>query len=292
MCRFVAYLGRPIILDELLLKPSNSLVHQSYDAGEMSQNLNGDGFGLGWYVHDIGKVPGLFRSISPAWNNKNLLYNARLIKTDCLFAHIRAALEGTISEANTHPFHYEHFLMMHNGVVPHFTRIKRRLLNLLSEELFLWVQGQTDSEHVFALLMYHLKQMKTSNNSLTAEQVRLGFQQTFDVVQRLKQEAGIGHEVSTLNMMITDGHRVFGTRFSSDPERAARSLYYSAGSKFQCEHGFSRMVKDDSGDKAVLIVSEKLNDYDEEWTAIPYNHFIAVENNMEVKLSPLDCHGT
>ena len=32
MCRFIAYLGQPIIIDELLLKPSNSLVHQSYSA--------------------------------------------------------------------------------------------------------------------------------------------------------------------------------------------------------------------------------------------------------------------
>ena len=49
MCRFIAYLGKPITADELLLKPVNSLVHQSYSAGEMSEILNGDGFGLGWY---------------------------------------------------------------------------------------------------------------------------------------------------------------------------------------------------------------------------------------------------
>ena len=160
MCRFIAYLGRPIIVDELHLKPANSLVHQSYGAEEMSQTLNGDGFGLGWYVHNISERPGLFRSISPAWNNNNLLYNAPLIQTDCMFAHVRAASEGAISEANSHPFHYEQFLMMHNGVVPQFAKIKRRLLSLLSDELFLWIKGQTDSEHVFALLMQHLNDMK------------------------------------------------------------------------------------------------------------------------------------
>ena len=96
MCRFIAYLGRPIIVDELLLKPPNSLVHQSFGAEEMSQTLNGDGFGLGWYVHSISQIPGLFRSISPAWNNHNLLYNAPLIQTDCMFAHVRAASEGCL----------------------------------------------------------------------------------------------------------------------------------------------------------------------------------------------------
>jgi glutamine amidotransferase len=287
MCRFIAYLGKPIIVDELLLKPANSLVHQSYGAEEMSQTLNGDGFGLGWYVHNISEKPGLFRSISPAWNNNNLLYNAPLIQTDCMFAHIRAASESAISEANSHPFNYDQFLMMHNGIVPQFSKIKRRLQSLLSEELFLWIKGQTDSEYVFALLMHHLKEMKDSHNPLSTEQIKLGFQRTFDVVQGLKQEVGIDHEVSTFNMMITDGYRIFGTRFSSDPEREARSLYYSTGSRFRCENGRSRMAKDDSGDKAVLIVSEKLNDNDSEWTGIPHNHFISVENNMKVSLSPL-----
>lgn len=289
MCRFIAYLGRPIIVDELLLKPANSLVHQSYGAEEMSQTLNGDGFGLGWYVHGISEKPGLFRSISPAWNNNNLLYNAPLIQTDCMFAHVRAASEGAISEANSHPFHYERFLMMHNGIVPQFSKIKRRLLARLSDDLFLWVKGQTDSEHVFALLMQHLGEIKKSAAQLSAEEVRDGFQRTFDVVQELKMEAGIGHEVSTFNMMITDGYRIFGTRFSSDPERETRTLYYSRGNRFECKNGASRMVQDESGDRAVLIVSEKLNKREDEWTPIPHNFFIGVENNLQIRLYPLEC---
>lgn len=290
MCRFIAYLGKPIIVDELLLKPSNSLVHQSYDAGEMSQTLNGDGFGLGWYVHSISQIPGLFRSISPAWNNHNLLYNAPLIRTDCMFAHVRAASEGAISEANAHPFHYEQFLMMHNGVVPKFSKIKRRLHSLLNEEMFLWIQGQTDSEHIFALLMQNLNELKGSSTSLSTQQVKQGFQKTFDTIQELKLEAGIADEVSTFNMMITDGYRIFGTRFSSEPEREARTLYYSFGSKFECHDGSSTMVRDESGVQAVLIVSERLTSRKEEWTTIPDNHFIAVENNLDISLHALECH--
>ncbi|MBT8076220.1 MAG: class II glutamine amidotransferase [Gammaproteobacteria bacterium] len=290
MCRFIAYLGRPIIVDELLLKPRNSLVHQSYDAEEMCQTVNGDGFGLGWYVHDISEIPGLFRSISPAWNNYNLLYNAPLIRTECMFAHVRAASEGAISEANSHPFHYKQFLMMHNGIVPGFPTIKRRLLGLLNDEMFLWIKGQTDSEHIFALLMQYLNDYKAANGTVSVENVRQGFQKTFDVIQELKQAAGIGDEVSTFNMMITDGYRICGTRFSSDPERETRTLYYAAGSRFSCENGVSNMVQDQSDDRAVVIVSEKLNDHREEWTSIPPNHFISVESNMNIKLLPLNCH--
>jgi predicted glutamine amidotransferase len=290
MCRFIAYLGQPIIADELLLKPKNSLIHQSYGAEEMSQTLNGDGFGLGWYMHHISEKPGLFRSISPAWNNANLLYNAPLILTDCLFAHVRAASAGRVGEANTHPFHYGQFLMMHNGDVPQFSKIKRKLLALLNDEIFLWVKGQTDSEHVFALLMQHLTDLQGSGPPLTTEQIRQGFQMTFDVVQNLKKEVGIDQEVSTFNMMITDGHRIFGTRFSSDPQKETRTLYFSSGERFECTNGLSRMKKNGAADQAVLIVSERLNDFDEEWTAIPPNHFIAVENDLKTSFLPLHCN--
>ena len=287
MCRFIAYLGAPIIVDELLLKPANSLVHQSYSAGEMSQVLNGDGFGLGWYVHHISDRPGLFRSITPAWNNNNLLYNASLIQTDCLFAHIRAASAGSISEANTHPFHYDQFLMMHNGEIPQFQRIKRRLLSLLDDELFLWIKGQTDSEHIFALLMQHFRDMRGSGPPLTEDQIRACFQKTFDVIAELVKEAGITDTVSTYNMMVTDGHRIFGTRYSSSPEKQTRTLYYSNGSRFQCRDGVSRMLQDESGTRAVLVVSEKLNDYPEDWVPIPPNHFIGIDSSLDVQLSAL-----
>ncbi|MGH7601638.1 MAG: class II glutamine amidotransferase, partial [bacterium] len=76
MCRFLAYLGKPIVLDKLLYQPKNSLVHQSYHAQERKEPLNGDGFGVGFYVPEIDPAPALFVSTTPAWSNRNLRYNA------------------------------------------------------------------------------------------------------------------------------------------------------------------------------------------------------------------------
>ena len=287
MCRFIAYLGKPIMADELLLKPTNSLVHQSYHAGEMSEILNGDGFGIGWYVQSISERPGLFRAITPAWSNRNLHYNAPLIRTDCLFAHIRAATEGAITEDNTHPFSFGRFLMMHNGGIPQFQRIKRKLLALLNDNIFLWIKGQTDSEHVFALLMQHIVEMRGAGPHLTEDQIRQCFQKTFDVIQQLKVEAGMGEEVSNFNLMVTDGHRIFGTRYSSNPDKETRTLYYSTGAGFQCEEGICRMVTSDTVVEAVLIASEKLNKNKGEWIPVPENHFISVNRDLQVELSPM-----
>jgi len=287
MCRFIAYLGKPIMADELLLKPANSLIHQSYSAGEMTEILNGDGFGIGWYVHSISTLPGLFRSITPAWSNTNLLYNAPLIRTNCLFAHIRAASEGGITEDNTHPFRYERFLMMHNGGIPKFQRIRRKVLALLDDELFNWIKGQTDSEHVFALLMQHVKEITVPGKRLTVDQIKQCFQKTFDVLQQIKVESGIAGEASTFNLMVTSGRRFFGTRFSSHPEKETRTLYYSTGGGFQCKDGVCKMITGDPDVQAVLIASEKLNDNLEEWKPIPQNHFIAVERDLTLHLSPM-----
>jgi len=287
MCRFIAYLGKPIMADELLLKPANSLVHQSYSAGEMPEILNGDGFGIGWYVHSISDRPGLFRSITPAWSNTNLYHNAPLIRTNCLFAHIRAATVGAPTEDNTHPFSFDRFLMMHNGSIPQFQRIKRKLLALLDDEVYLWIKGQTDSEHVFALLMQHILEMRGSGPRLTEDQIKQCFQKTFDVIQQLKVEAGTGDEVSNFNLMVTNGRRIFGTRYSSNPDKGTRTLYYSTGTAFHCKDGVCRMERDGSKVESVLIVSEKLTDYENEWNVIPHNHFIAVDRELNVQLSPM-----
>jgi len=287
MCRFIAYLGQPIMADELLLKPANSLVHQSYSAGEMPEILNGDGFGIGWYIPSISERPGVFRAITPAWSNQNLIYNAPLIRTNCLFAHIRAATEGGINEGNTHPFNFGRYLMMHNGSIPQFKRIRRKVLALLNDDLFQWVKGQTDSEHVFALLMQHAIDMRGSGPRLTTDQIVQCFQKTFDVIQQLKVEVGTGDEVSNFNMMVTSGRRIIGTRFSSHPDRETRTLYYSAGNRFQYIDGVCRMVKENSDVEAVLIASEKLNLNEKEWTPVPQNHLISVDRDLNLQLLPL-----
>ena len=68
MCRLLAYKGPPVILDDLLYEPEHSIIKQSYDAREMEEPLNGDGFGVGWYAPRLSKNPAVFTSVRPAWN--------------------------------------------------------------------------------------------------------------------------------------------------------------------------------------------------------------------------------
>lgn len=68
----MAYKGTSIIIDKLLYQPKNSLVNQSINAKEIEVPLNGDGFGVGWYVPELNYEPITFVSTNPAGSNRNL----------------------------------------------------------------------------------------------------------------------------------------------------------------------------------------------------------------------------
>ena len=52
MCRLAAYLGPSLPLNQFLLDPPHSLVHQSWSPREMYYaKMNADGYGFGWYLY-------------------------------------------------------------------------------------------------------------------------------------------------------------------------------------------------------------------------------------------------
>lgn len=50
MCRFLVYKGREMFMSELLTRAEQSLFQQSFKAPEREEPMDGDGFGVGWYV--------------------------------------------------------------------------------------------------------------------------------------------------------------------------------------------------------------------------------------------------
>ena len=157
MCRFLCYKGPEILLADLLYRPQNSLILQSFKARERKEPLNGDGFGVGWYSPHITPTPCVFTSLTPAWSNQNLRRLSEHVKSSCFFAHVRAASPGMrVCEANCHPFQYGRFLWMHNGTIEGFRQIKRRLRASLPDQLYNAIEGTTDSEHAFAVFLHLL----------------------------------------------------------------------------------------------------------------------------------------
>jgi len=66
MCRWLAYSGSPVLVEDLLYKPKHSLIEQSLHSTMGAEPTNGDGFGVGWF-HDGRAVR--FRRAQPIWTD-------------------------------------------------------------------------------------------------------------------------------------------------------------------------------------------------------------------------------
>ena len=275
MCRFVAYLGtKPLLLNEVLGDPENSLINQSKHAKDGTLGLNADGFGLGWYNHEIDNIPGVFKSIQPAWSDLNLQNIVAKVRSTCFIGHVRSATMGDVNIFNSHPFAYNKFLFAHNGTVHEFDRIKRQLLSILSDEMFSIVRGQTDSEYLFALLMenFHRKKVTSSLNDIS-EIVEKSIQQLIIMQNKLTKGA-----FSKINSVFTDGKKLIATRYVSDSTHPSLSLHYAIEKTFE----------DDSAQiESIIISSEPLTDCKNKWIEIPSNHMLLVDENLNFNLKPI-----
>lgn len=282
MCRFTYYLGDEITVADLVTRPENSLIHQSVHAHERPEPLNGDGFGLVWYVPDDPK-PARFRSLTPAWSNANLAELARVTKSTCVMAHVRAATSGNfdVSEDNCHPFRCGPFAFMHNGDIAAFSKIRRPLMDKLSDPGFASVRGNTDSEHMFAIAMEHLRGREDESScELLAEALHATVKR---VLELLDEHAPGSH--AYLNLVLTDGRHAAACRFSTD-DSYIDSLYINQGSRYICDGDVCHMLEPDDSARAVLISSEPLNE-GPRWKAIPPNHVALVSADRSVSVREL-----
>ena len=276
MCRFTFYMGKPIVLSSLITEPKHSLIRQSFAAKEREEPLNGDGFGLAWYNQELSIEPALFKSVSPAWSNNNLMEICRIVQTTCILAHVRAATQSLIvSESNCHPFKWNQFTFMHNGDVGGFNTIKRALLSSLSDEAFNHIKGTTDSEHFFAVLIDELNQL---SNLEPHDRMATAMMRSIKRVCKLIDEHAPGAN-SYLNFVVTDGRLALAVRFTTDVVEHADSLYINIGKSYQCKDGVCHMTEPGESKKSVIISSEPLSK-DPGWEKIPVNSMILVNEGQ------------
>jgi len=305
MCRILIYHGRqPITMADLITKPTHSIIRQSYASLERIDHspLNGDGFGIGWYTTgDLcvqvsqpnceEQTPCVFLSVTPAWNNLNLIRLAEKIKSPLFFGHVRAASPGILtSETNCHPFLYGQYMWMHNGVIAEFRLIKRRLMSLLDDDLFLHVQGTTDSEAIFMLFLSKLKKIHPGN--LRTEKVdpyvlKHTMEETIQTLITWNQELNIVCP-SHMNFAISDGKSVIATRYTHPRTAAAVSLYFASGTQFAIgKDNDYEMLQTDRRQMCHIIASEPLSKNVKDWIPVPRDHLVMVTKDSSLLMFPI-----
>lgn len=262
MCRWLAYTGNPISLETVLFRARHSLIDQSLHSTLGATTTNGDGFGLGWYQHPH-DIPYRYRSVHPAWNDRNLRELARAVHAPMFVAHIRAATHTPVQETNCHPFRHRRWMFAHNGLIRNFPLVRRELLLAIEPGRFNALEGSTDSEAMFYLAM----SFGLEHDPVPALERMAGF------VEAVAKKHGIE---PALNMTIfaSDGEQIVAVRYSS--ERDSRSLFHSTSFKHLRE-----LYPDDPriaavGEDAYLLVSEPIVDLPEAWAEVPESTAIVV----------------
>lgn len=261
MCRWLAYTGAPILMEELIFKPKDNLIQQSLHSKSPRTPTNGDGFGVGWY--DKQPSPGLFRSIRPAWNDLNLLDLTSHIESHLFMAHVRATSLATIQETNCHPFRYKNWLFVHNGQIANFGPIRQALLAKVSSSYFENILGSTDSE-----LMFHLALsfgLETDVPAAISEMVR--------VVEAAGKENGVAESL-WMTLGISDGDCLWGFRYGSNGIGPTLFVSPDVSELRRLNAG----LNDKIGEFAACIVSEPIGNYQDSWKAIPDNSKILIKN--------------
>lgn len=267
MCRWLAYSGSPILLEEILFKPKHSLIDQSMSSHSVETPTNGDGFGVGWYGYQ-GRA-GMYHSIRPAWNDFNLRDLSAQIESSLFLAHVRATSQATVQETNCHPFRYKNWLFVHNGEIFEIEKIRRQLLMAVAPELFTNILGTTDSE-----IMFHLAlTFGLETDPLGALERMVGF------IEQTGREHGIDESV-WMTVAVSDGHSIYAARYASDGK--APTLYHSRD--MEAVYAINPVLKQHIGRTTRVIVSEPVGVYSEIWSLIAENSAIHVRGeSMDVR---------
>ncbi|MDH5392990.1 MAG: ergothioneine biosynthesis protein EgtC [Gammaproteobacteria bacterium] len=258
MCRLAAYLGPETSLHHIVFDTNHSLEKQAWQPKELREaKLNVDGFGFGWF-NENGQLA-RYRQTLPIWGDANLRDFCHSLQRPLWLCYIRSATPGLgTSLTNTQPFSYQSWQFLHNGYINNFSLdIRSRIRHFLPHSLESLIDGNTDSEYLFVLILHFFQQ---SNDMPGA--IREAFKQLKKWLEK---------ERALLNIILSDGDQIIASSYAINGE--SPSLYYGKDIE-----GFPK--------ESQLLVSEKLND-DEHWQAIPAGSLIRLRAGLAVEIKTL-----
>ena len=253
MCRWIAYKGESVPLEQYVTTPAHSLVAQSLKAFEAVGPVNGDGFGLGWY--GLHEDPGIYHEVRPAWSDENMRHLCRHIRSHLFFAHVRASTGTPATRPNCHPFSHGRWMFMHNGQIGDWGKIKRRVEGMIPDAFYASRIGTTDSEAAFLAILGAGGEV----DPIAATE------RTLAKLNKMVTESETDEPIR-FTAVLADGRNLYAFRYASND--TPNTLYYR-------EYG-----------KNVVVVSEPLDMDRANWIAVPPDSVLIAREGERVRLEP------
>jgi glutamine amidotransferase len=305
VCRVLAYLGEPLPVRNLLFDTENGLVAQSYSPRMMNTFLNLAGFGMqAWDPTSLRpEEPFTYRTTTLPSFDRNLRVLSAKIAPTCLVAHVRGVTyseEAVVADTNLHPFRFPgaSVVLAHNGHLRQFARMRYSLVEHVRPELAQRIEGTTDSEWIYALILSQLDDP-------------YGTPETRELVDataralRVLRTVRAAHNIDTsspVNLFLSTGHALVATRFSFDygwypaedemleTDLPFVSLWYALGGKYDRCDGDWQMTAADVP-RSVIIASEPLTTDQSSWLEVPEYSMLTAEftgSGLEFETLDLD----
>lgn len=302
MCRILSYLGKHIALEELLYKPDNSFIKQSYHPKYMSHLLNLAGFGLAAWDHSSHhpKSPFLYKTPQLPFYDENLRNLAEKISPYCLLAHLRGVSytdKQIVSTQNVHPFLFPgtYVALAHNGVLYQFDNMKYDLLEYIHPDYKKNIHGTTDSEWIYSIL---LSQLPNAFGNYQIEEITHAIIETLKILQHVREKNKIATN-SPVNLFITNGEFIAATRFVFDYgwqpktlETQSHFTYHSLWYTYGESYGFydnEYKMKGSKKKSSIIIASEPLTEDTTTWIEVPeYTLIVAILEHGKIKIVSQD----
>lgn len=253
MCRlFGLHAGRR-------LAPATFWLLDAPDNLAAQSRRNPDGTGLG--VFGAGGVATVHKEPVAAWQDSEFATEAHDVTATTFIAHVRYASTGALDVANTHPFLQDGRIFAHNGVVDGLTELDDWLCRLGVAEL---VEGQTDSERVFALIT---AAVRARDGDIGAGIV--------DAIGRLADNVPI----YAVNFLLSTATDMWALRYPDTHE------LYVLDRRHGAEHGLrlrSRRIRAESEHwrPSVVFASEQMDD--EDWRLIAPGELVHVDADLAI----------
>lgn len=319
MCRVLAYLGPSLPVADLLLRPANSLVHQSFDPKYKDLlQLSGSGF-ASWEqgsLHE--REPLLYKSATPPRSDPELRAICGSAFTTALLAHVRAVKAGNHAPVDTrscHPFIYPGYrlALAHNGELPGWPELRDDILEASRPEVVANLAGPTDTEALYCLLMSQFDDPKAE---LGADEIRAGIEQLMSALLAIKRRND-NTSRAKLKLFLANGNSIvvanigLGVDYATTIDRTwdelhtfpvwspefelagvVEPVWYLAGRDFaKYGQSYDMAACDPEDADTMIVASEPLAADRRHWQSIPFQHIATIERHgdrLRARVEPWD----
>lgn len=269
MCRLYGFRAtEPTKVECTLVHAQNALMVQS--ESDIAGKSHANGWGVATFKDGSPRVE---KQAWAAYHGEHFRRAAARIYSQQVLAHVRRATVGEPSLANTHPFAEGGWVFAHNGTVPNFDRLRPLLLEQIPCDRRDLIAGQTDSEHVFHFI--RARQLAGPDKP-KIEVFREAVEWIVERTHEIDPKARLG-----LNLMLTDGHEMIGTRFGRPLKFVERLGVHD------CEIcGFPHVHHNPRTDyRAIVLASEPISH--EVWQDVPDRTIYRVDPECRISWEAL-----